>query len=680
MKTLKQLLLLCALVALAACSEDAFVPQSEEIPVTGNGSVDYISMMVPDIEIDDATTRSKLIDDGTELKFVWQENDAIGVVPMIGRPLSFPIHAENAQKNIAVFDGGQWALRTDAKYAAFFPYKKTNYEKDAKSIIIDYTGQTQGNWTKYDFLATGAVQPKDGAVKFTMKRLSAILKIQVKFPSSSITHFRYATLIAEEPLFGVKGTLDLSGSEPIYTPEGLTKFINTDLGVDKATSSTESTVFTFYLMIPPTNLSGKQLKLLFNSDSGTAKEVFITGKNYEAGKAYSINVENLSDAFIRNPNLIKAAGLGDGTSAINARVNREKILQVKNISVSDKNDPTVCDEIGFFRNLEELICYGNGITSLDVSNNSKLTYLSCSSNQLTSLNVSNNSKLTYLSCSSNQLTSLDVSNNTALSSLYCYSNQLTSLDGLNNTTLKYLDCGGNQLTSLDVSNNTALTEFYCYSNQLISLDISNNTALTLLHCYSNQLISLDVSNNTALEVLQCTFNKLTSLDVSNNMDLQSLDCGSNQLISLDVSNNTALTYLNCRFNQLTSLNVSNNTALTYLQCCSNKLTSLNVLNNTALKNLYCYSNQLNSLNLSKNTALTDLECYSNRLTALDVSKCLQITWPSLRCGRQLDSSGRNQYILVNGNDAMEQYLLEKGTIYSPTSYNYYVDYKGKKYP
>ena len=214
MKTLKNLLFLCILAVLTACSDDAFVPQSEVISATGNGSVDYISMMVPDIEIDDATTRSKLIDDGTELKFVWQENDAIGVVPMSGRPLSFPIHAENAQKNTAVFDGGQWALRTDAKYAAFFPYKKTNYEKDAKNIIIDYTGQMQGNWTKYDFLATGAVQPKDGAVKFTMKRLSAILKVQVDF-SATNSHFQYVTLVAPEPLFGVRGTLDLSGSEPV---------------------------------------------------------------------------------------------------------------------------------------------------------------------------------------------------------------------------------------------------------------------------------------------------------------------------------------------------------------------------------------------------------------------------------------------------------------------------------
>ena len=140
MKTLKNLLYLCILAVLAACSEDAFVPQSEEIPALGSGSVDFISMTVPDIEIDNAATRSKLIDDGTELKFVWQENDAIGVVPLNGRPLSFPIHAENAQKNTAVFDGGDWALKTSTKYAAFFPIKKDNQNTDIKNIAFDYDG------------------------------------------------------------------------------------------------------------------------------------------------------------------------------------------------------------------------------------------------------------------------------------------------------------------------------------------------------------------------------------------------------------------------------------------------------------------------------------------------------------------------------------------------------------
>ena len=619
MKTFKHLLLLCALFALAACSEDALAPQNEGIPATSSGSVDLISMVVPDIEVDDATTRSKLIDDGSELKFVWQENDDIGVIPMTGRPLSFLINANNAGKNTALFDGGGWALKGNEKYAAFYPITGKNQKTDVKHITIDYTGQTQGNWMKYDFIATGAVQPKDGAVTFTMKRLSAILKIQFTLSSSSITHIRYATLVAPEPLFGVKGTLDLSGSEPVYTPEGLTKFINTDLGVDKVLSSTESTVFTFYLMIPPTNLTGKLLKLHLNSDSGTAKEASIAGQNYEAGKAYSINVEEPSDAMIRNSNLIVAAGLGDGSKSINAWTYREKILQVKSIVVSDKNDPTVCDEIGFFRNLEELKCSGNGITYLDVSNNPKLTSLSCSNNQLSSLDVSNNLALTDLYCHYNQLTSLDVTNNTALHRLDCYGNKLTSLDVSNNTALTRLDCSSNQLTSLDVTNNTALHRLDCYGNKLTSLDVSNNTALTGLDCSFNQLTLLDVTNNPALTSLICDYNQLTSLDVTNNTALTHFGCESNQLTSLDVSNNTALDYLDCSTNQLTSLDVSNNTALTRLYCSNNQLTSLDVTKNTLLNTLYCANNQLTSLDVSNNTALYDLRCDGNQLTSFVVT-------------------------------------------------------------
>ena len=658
MKSLKHALFLFLLAVLAACSEDSIAPQAEIIPSTGEESVDLISMVVPDIEIADATTRSKLIEDGTELKFVWQENDAIGVVPMSGNPLRFPIHAENAQKNTALFDGGQWALRTDAKYAAFFPYMKTNYEKDAKSIIIDYTGQTQGNWMKYDFLATGAVQPKDGAVKFTMKRLSAILKIQVKILSSSVTQIRDVTLVAPEPLFGVKGTLDLSGSEPVYKPEGLTKFIHTDLGVEKSVSSSESTFFTFYLMIPPTDLSGKQMRLLFNSDSGTTKEVFFTGKNYEAGKAYSLDVYP-NDALIRNANLIVAAGLGDGSSYINALTNRERILQVKKIDVSYLNDPTVCDEIGFFRNLEELNCSSNSISSLDVSNNPKLTYLSCPYNQLAALDVSNNTALTYLdcydnrltsldvsncdcsalqflNCKSNQLTTLDVSNNTALTYLQCSSNRLTSLDVSNCTALTNLQCGSNRLTSLDASNCTALTTLQCGFNYLTSLDVFNCTVLTTLDCYDNQLTSLDASNCTALSNLNCYSNQLTSLDVSNNPALTILCCFKNQLTSLDVSNNPALSNLNCYSNQLTSLDVSNNPALTYFSCYSNQLSSLDVSNNPALEILHCYSNQLISLDVSSCTALTNLDCYDNQLTSLDVSNNMALT--DLYCNNNQISS------------------------------------------
>jgi len=119
-------------------------------------------------------------------------------------------------------------------------------------------------------------------------------------------------------------------------------------------------------------------------------------------------------------------------------------------------------------------------------------------NTVTSLNVGGNwivdltgiedfTAITYLVCAGNQLTSLDVTNNTALTELFCQQNQLTSLDVSSNTALNFLECNENQLNSLDVSNNIALYGFYCDNNQLTSLDLrnGNNQGLGTFHCYNN---------------------------------------------------------------------------------------------------------------------------------------------------------------------------------------------------
>ena len=129
-------------------------------------------------------------------------------------------------------------------------------------------------------------------------------------------------------------------------------------------------------------------------------------------------------------------------------------------------------------------------------------------------------------------------------------NNLTSLDVSQNTALTYLFCSRNQLTSLDVSGATALTTLYCDRNQLSSLDVSQNTALTTLGCSFNQLSSLDVSGATALTSLYCGGNGLTSLDVSANLALTKLDCENNNLTSLDVrnGNNTNFIFFKCKNN------------------------------------------------------------------------------------------------------------------------------------
>ena len=688
MRTFKNLLFLCILAVLAACSEDAIAPQAEIIPSTGEESVDLISMVVPDIEIADATTRSKLIDNGTELKFVWQENDAIGIVPMSGNPLRFPIHAENAQKNTAVFDGGQWALRTNAKYAAFYPIKVNNQATDVKHIAIDYTGQTQSNWMKYDFLATGAVQPKDGAVKFTMQRLSAILKIQVNVSNGD--HLRYLTLVAPDLVFGVSGTLDLSGNSPVYTPKEMTKFINTDIGVERVFTSDETV--SIYMMIPPADLSGKELKLRLTSDEGYAYEKTLTGKNFEAGKAYIIEAGHADHAMITNSKLIEAAGLSSlaGSEGLDAWEHRNRIRQVTTIYVSVVKDSTVCDEIGFFRNLQELDCSYNNITCLDLSNNQALTTLKCSYNKLTDLDVSTCPALTTLECTYNsELTSLNISNNPALTNLLCNycnlvtldastcpaltklncdcNNQLVSLNVSNCPALTYLACRASQITSLDVSKCVLLKELYCYSCSLTSLDVSNNPVLAYLMCNQNELTSLDISSCQGLKSLSCYNNQLTSLDVSNCLDLEQLDCYENQLTSLDVTNNKNLKKINCNYNPLTTFSINtgvgglNKLEELSLNGCSNletlscgnrdnkgQLKLLGLFNCTKLSELNCMGNLLTQLlDISTCTNLTSLYCCTNMISSLNITKNKKLPLDNLVCGRQWANTDKTESLTLN---------------------------------
>ena len=164
-----------------------------------------------------------------------------------------------------------------------------------------------------------------------------------------------------------------------------------------------------------------------------------------------------------------------------------------------------------FVNLNELQCYSNQLTNLDVSNNTFLTVFNCSYNQLTTLNVSNNTSLTWLYCYNNQLTSLDVNNCILLEGIYSEDNQLSILDLSTNYSLGDLVLNNNQITSLDVSNNTALSGLYCSNNQITSLDLSQNSSLYFFDISNNPFYCLNLANGNSLNFNDCNVQNTPNL-------------------------------------------------------------------------------------------------------------------------------------------------------------------------
>ncbi|WP_337968082.1 T9SS type A sorting domain-containing protein [uncultured Flavobacterium sp.] len=303
----------------------------------------------------------------------------------------------------------------------------------------------------------------------------------------------------------------------------------------------------------------------------------------------------------------------------------EDKLIALSIDTDGKNGKVITTSIA---SVKALNVSGSGITDLTgIEDFVSLEAVDFSNNALTSVNLSNNVKLTSFHAEKNQLTDLNIENLVNLKRLYFGNNKLTSLNTSKNTLLEYFNGNNNLLTSLDFSANTALTNIYCTDNALTSLNFSNNSTLVTLWCQRNKLPVLDVSANLALSEFTCGRNQLEVLDVSKNTALKTFSCEENKIKTLDVSKNPLLTIFRCNINSLESLNLQNgnNTLLdkANLTFTSNlKLTCIQVddvtysdANWTTLKDVSASYN----LDCSTYTLIPDPN-FEDKLIALDIDK------------------------------------------------------------
>lgn len=227
--------------------------------------------------------------------------------------------------------------------------------------------------------------------------------------------------------------------------------------------------------------------------------------------------------------------------------------------------------------------------------------------------------LTFLDVSNKDISDLTgIEDFTSLITLSCHDNSLTSLDVTQNTLLTYLSFSFNQIATIDVSKNVALEKLIGVHNQLTSLDVTKNINLQKIECWTNNIISVDLSQNKLLEELELNDNPLTSLDITNNVNLKEISFGGtssrgNTISSIDVSKNTELTLLNFVYTRITDLDLSSHPNLKTLFVHHNQLTNIDVSQNSYLTDLVCYNNQLKTLNVKNgnNINFTRFRAYNN---------------------------------------------------------------------
>jgi len=165
--------------------------------------------------------------------------------------------------------------------------------------------------------------------------------------------------------------------------------------------------------------------------------------------------------LIPDPNFEQALiDLGiDSDFTVNGQVATSDVENITELNVAGRSiqDLTGIED---FLALEELLCFENELTSINLSSLENLTRLDIVFNQLTSIDISNNLSLELLSCGYNNINTLDVSSNTLLRILFAGQtdastpprNEISAIDLSNNPNLEYIIVSYLGLESLNLKN------------------------------------------------------------------------------------------------------------------------------------------------------------------------------------------------------------------------------------
>lgn len=278
----------------------------------------------------------------------------------------------------------------------------------------------------------------------------------------------------------------------------------------------------------------------------------------------------------------------------------------------------------YFPELTYLLLEDNDLTSVDLSQNTKLELLLLGDNDDSNpwtIDLSNNTLLSYLNIDDLSLESIVLNNHPNLYYLDIDGNDLTVFDNSYLSGLIYLDAEDNLLTSFDMSyhpnleyltledNNLSILTWYVGHQHIRNLNFSINVVSGAMH----------FDDLPALEYVDADENLLESVSFSNLPMLYDIDFSENNLSwLLELSWLQNLYYAHFDENQLTSLSLQNLPALFEAYFDENQLSSFVYENISGLYGLDIWDNLLTSLALSGLTGLYWLDADDSNLTTISL--------------------------------------------------------------
>lgn len=174
--------------------------------------------------------------------------------------------------------------------------------------------------------------------------------------------------------------------------------------------------------------------------------------------------------------------------------------KVKTLYINDLGIVNL-EGINSFTNLEELGCYNNKLTLLDVSKLKKLKFLYAFNNRIASLNINGLVQLEHLHIQNNSfITSLDATKFIHLKELNISGNRISKLDVTGLTSLEKIDADDNKILSIKVRSAPNLQRLSVKNNPIQNtIDIRGLTYLEYLNCEGCQLLFINFSGTVSLK-------------------------------------------------------------------------------------------------------------------------------------------------------------------------------------
>lgn len=223
----------------------------------------------------------------------WNNKDVVGLYTVSNNRIRTTVYGiDPSDKHKVTLTGNGWTLASGSQYYGYYPYS-SDYQMNGNlmtALPVSYTNQTQSanndpaHLAAYDYMVAQTTTTETEA-NFTFTHYGSIIRFACYVPTSATFSSLSISSKAEDAIFTTEATMNLINQTITSTATNK----KATLTLSNITVEAGDSLIA-YMMLPPTDLSGKSMMLSLNTTDGSALQTYIAGVNIQAGKVYPVSI------------------------------------------------------------------------------------------------------------------------------------------------------------------------------------------------------------------------------------------------------------------------------------------------------------------------------------------------------------------------------------------------------